>query len=94
MSKIIEQFAALREAVQFITSNWIGPTTLLWRGSVEDFHAAVIGAGMTREDITGVLDALASGEPVPVDGVSGVWNRAGELVEVIVYSPVELRRGF
>jgi len=93
MSKIIEQFAALREAVQFITTNWIGPTTLLWRGSVEDFHAAVIGAGMTREDITGVLDALAAGEPVPVDGVSGVWNRAGVLVEVLVFRPVEAPNG-
>jgi len=93
MDVLLKQFAAITEAATFIRETWIGPTTLLWRGSVDDFQAAVIGAGMTRQDITSMLDALAAGEPVPVEGVSGVWNRAGVLVEVIVYRPLEASNG-
>ena len=93
MDALRRQFEAITEAANFIRETWIGPTTLLWRGSVDDFHAAVIGAGMTRQDITSMLAALAAGEPVPVDGVSGVWNRAGELVEVVVYRPVGVTCG-
>jgi hypothetical protein len=93
MDALRRQIEAIEEAANFIRETWIRPTTLLWRGSVDDFHAAVIGAGMTREDIAGMLTALAAGEPVPVDGVSGVWNRAGELVEVVVYRPLEVGSG-
>ena len=61
---------------------------------LKQFAAITEAATFIRETwITSMLDALAAGEPVPVEGVSGVWNRAGVLVEVIVYRPLEASNG-
>ncbi len=61
---------AMREAIDFIKSNWIGRATH-WEGHPEEFVGATLFGEVTLRDVEGVILAMKEGEHVDVDGLTG-----------------------
>ena len=61
---------AIKEAVSFIQSNWIGKTGM-WRGDIIDFAGAVIHGNVTQFEIQHLIRAISKGEPTPIEGLGG-----------------------
>ena len=66
----MKKIEAIKEAINFIRHNWIGKSGI-WQGEVIDFVGAVIKAPVTHIDIKYLIEAMNSGEPIPVEGLGG-----------------------
>jgi hypothetical protein len=82
-----EQLEAIKEAISFIQSNWVGKSGV-WRGSVSDFVGAVIKNAVTVADIKCLVQAINDGEPTTVEDLGGTIAQ-GELITVWVSKCME-----
>jgi len=75
-----ERIEAIKEAVSFIQSNWVGASGI-WKGEASDFVGAVIESAVTRSDVRHLVQAINDGEPTTVEDLGGTIAQ-GELVTV------------
>ena len=73
---------AIKEAVEFIQSNWIGSSGV-WRGEASDFVGAVIKEAVTKYDVKYLVQAINDGEPTAIEDFGGTIVK-GKLVSVWV----------
>ena len=66
-----EQLEAIKEAISFIQSNWIGKSGV-WKGNVSDFVGAIIENTVTVSDIKCLVQAINDGEPTTVEDLGGI----------------------
>ena len=78
----MNKIEAIKEALTFIRETWIGSGSS-WKGSPNDFIAAVLYGDVVMRDIEDLIEAVNNGEPTPIEGVSGTIE-GGKLVAVTV----------
>jgi len=65
-----EEIEAIKEAISFIQSNWVGASGV-WKGEVSDFVGAVTKNAVTVSDVKRLIQAINDGEPTTVEDLGG-----------------------
>lgn len=73
---------AIKEAICFIKTNWIGKSAF-WEGEPHEFVGATLFGGVTKVEVRQIIKALKKGEHIDVADIDGEIQN-GELISVRV----------
>ena len=81
-----QKIEAIKETVKYIQRNWM-PKASVWEGTANDFLTLLASLSLEAvypEDLADMLNALHSGEHVPVEDFLGYLNNHDEVQRIYV----------